>query len=73
LGQQDSSNLATGMLDQAVLRSPIDGTVIKTMIKPGEVASPGQTVAMVVNNSKLYISANVEETEIDRIRDGQKV
>jgi multidrug resistance efflux pump len=73
IGQQDSSNLATGMLDQAVLRSPIEGTVIKTMVKAGEVASPGQTVAMVVNKEQLYVSANVEETVIHRIQVGQPV
>ncbi|MDQ1909698.1 HlyD family efflux transporter periplasmic adaptor subunit [Paenibacillus sp. GD4] len=73
IGSQDSNNLSTSNLDQAMLRSPIEGTVIKTMVKPGEVASPGQTVAMVVDNSKLYISANIEETDIHRIHSGQKV
>ncbi|WP_248925189.1 HlyD family efflux transporter periplasmic adaptor subunit [Paenibacillus hamazuiensis] len=73
IGQQDNNNLSTSMLDQAALRSPIEGTVIKTMVKPGEVASPGQTVAMVVDNQHLYVSANIEETEIHRIKPGQKV
>lgn len=73
VGQQDSNNLSISMLDQATLRSPIEGTVIKSMIKPGEVASPGQTVAMVVDQNKLYVSANIEETEIHRIKTGQKV
>ncbi|WP_166244779.1 efflux RND transporter periplasmic adaptor subunit [Paenibacillus turpanensis] len=73
IGQQDSSNLSTSMLDQAVLRSPIEGTVIKTSVHEGEIASPGQTVAMVVDNSKLYVSANIEETDIQRVHKGQKV
>ncbi|NHN29669.1 HlyD family secretion protein [Paenibacillus agricola] len=73
LGQQDSNNLSISMLDQATLRSPIEGTVIKTLIKPGEVASLGQTVAMIVDQSRLYVSANIEETEIHRIKIGQKV
>jgi multidrug resistance efflux pump len=73
VGQQDSNNLTTSMLDQATLRSPIEGTVIKSMVKPGEVASPGQTVAMVVDQSHLYVTANIEETEIHRIKIGQKV
>jgi multidrug resistance efflux pump len=73
VGQQDSNNLSVSMLDQATLRSPIEGIVIKSMIKPGEVASPGQTVAMVVDPSRLYVSANIEETEIHRIKVGQKV
>ncbi|MBP1962928.1 HlyD family efflux transporter periplasmic adaptor subunit [Paenibacillus aceris] len=73
IGQQDINNLAMSSMDQAALRAPIDGTVIKTMIKAGEVASVGQAVAMVVDTSKLYVSANIEETEINKIRDGQKV
>ncbi|TBL79999.1 efflux RND transporter periplasmic adaptor subunit [Paenibacillus thalictri] len=73
VGQQDSNNLTTSNLDQAALRSPIEGTVIKTLVREGEVASPGQTVAMVVDNSHLYVSANIEETEIHRIKVGQIV
>jgi multidrug resistance efflux pump len=73
VGQQDSNNLSISMLDQATLRSPIEGTIIKSLVKPGEVASPGQTVAMVVDQSQLYVSANIEETEIHRIKAGQKV
>lgn len=73
LGQLDTSNLSTGMLDHAVLRAPIAGTVIKTMAKEGEVVAPGQPVAMIVNKEKLYISANIEETDLDRVHVGQKV
>lgn len=73
IGQQDTNNLPAGNLDQAALRSPIDGTVIKTLVKEGEVASPGQTVAMVVNKKQLYVSANIEETEIHKLQVGQKV
>jgi multidrug resistance efflux pump len=73
LGQLDSSNLSTGMLDHAVLRAPISGTVIKTMAKEGEVVAPGQPVAMIVNKENLYISANIEETDRNRVRIGQKV
>ncbi|TVY05666.1 HlyD family efflux transporter periplasmic adaptor subunit [Paenibacillus cremeus] len=73
IGTQDNNNLPTSSLDQATLRSPIDGTVIKTMVKAGEVSSPGQTVAMVVDTNKLYVSANIEETEINKIHEGQAV
>lgn len=73
VGQQDTTNLPGNLLENAVLRSPISGTVIKTLAKTGEVVAPGQSVAMVVDESKLYISANVEETEIQRLQVGQKV
>lgn len=73
IGQQDSNNLPTSSLDQAALRSPIEGTIIKTLVKEGEVASPGQTVAMVVDLEQLYVSANIEETDIHKVQVGQKV
>lgn len=73
VGQQDSNNLATSSMDQAALRSPIEGTVIKTLIKTGEVASVGQAVAMIVDPNKLFVSANIEETTINKIHEGQKV
>jgi len=73
IGQQDTTNLPTNLLDNAALRAPISGTVLKTLAKVGEVVSPGQAVAMVVDESKLYISANIEETEVGRLQLGQKV
>lgn len=73
VAQQDSTNLATSVLDQAALRSPITGTVIKTMAKAGEVVSPGQTVAMVVDKKHLYLNANIEEGDINRVKVDQPV
>jgi multidrug resistance efflux pump len=73
VGQQDTANLAATGLENSVLRAPISGTVIKTQAKVGEVVSTGQTVALVIDESKLYISANLEETEIPRVKVGQKV
>jgi multidrug resistance efflux pump len=73
IGQQDITNLSNSLLDQATLRSPISGTVIQTSAKVGEVVSPGQSVAMVVDMSKLYISADIEETNIKKVKIGQPV
>ncbi|AET68006.1 multidrug resistance efflux pump [Desulfosporosinus orientis DSM 765] len=71
VGQQDTNNLATGLLDNASLRAPITGTVTKTLAREGEVLSPGQPIALVVDKSKLYISANIEETYISRLQNGE--
>lgn len=73
VGQQDTTNIATNLLENSVLRAPITGTVIKTQAKEGEVVSTGTSVALVIDESKLYISANLEETEIERLKLGQKV
>jgi multidrug resistance efflux pump len=73
VGQQDITNLSNNLLDQAVLRAPINGTVIQTSAKVGEVVSPGQSVAMIVDKSKLYISADIEETKITKVKKGERV
>ncbi|MFD2370032.1 efflux RND transporter periplasmic adaptor subunit [Brevibacillus sp. GCM10020057] len=73
VGQLETTNIPTNLLDNSVLRSPITGTVIKTQAKEGEVVSTGTSVALVIDESKLYISANLEETEIQRLKLGQKV
>lgn len=73
VGQQDITNLPNSLLDQATLRAPIGGTVIQTSAKTGEVVAPGQAVAMIVDKSKLYVSADVEETNIKKVKIGQPV
>lgn len=73
VGQQDITNLSNNMLDHAVLRAPIEGTVIKTQAKVGEVVAPGQAVAMIVNKQNLYVSANIEETKLNKVKPGQYV
>jgi multidrug resistance efflux pump len=73
VGQQDITNLSNSLLDQATLRSPISGTVIQTSAKVGEVVSPGQSVAMIVDKGKLYVSADVEETKINKVKIGEPV
>lgn len=71
VGQQDFVNLSASLLDQAVLRTSTNGTVVKINAKPGEVVSAGQTVATVVNKQNLYITANIKENDIHRVFIGQ--
>jgi multidrug resistance efflux pump len=73
IGQQDITNLSNNLLDQAVLRAPINGIVIQTASRVGEVVSPGQSIAMVIDKSKLYVTADIEETKITKVRNGEKV
>ena len=64
-------------LNNSVVRSPIDGTIIKRNV------DAGQTVAASLNTptlfiiakdlSRMQIEADVDETDIGRIRQGQEV
>lgn len=73
LGRQGISNPSETNIDQSVFRAPINGIVIKKQGTVGEIVSPGQTIAMIIDPNKLYITANIEETKLLKIRQGQQV
>ncbi|HPZ43173.1 MAG TPA: efflux RND transporter periplasmic adaptor subunit [Bacillota bacterium] len=60
-------------LDLSLIKSPISGTVIKKIGNVGEVGVPGSPVAMLADLNNLYITANIEETELARVKPGQVV
>lgn len=62
-----------GNYDLINLRAPIDGMIIKKTGHVGEIASPGQAVAMMADLDALYVTANIEETDLAKIKVGQAV
>lgn len=87
LGAQDtnsmasSSSLSATALNQvgsvavgkAEITAPISGEVIKSSVEEGQLVSPGQTLAVIADTSDLYVSANIEETKVDKVKPGQIV
>lgn len=73
LGRQEMVNLPESNVEIATMRSPIKGIVLKKQGNVGEVVTPGHTLAMLVDPDSLYISANIDETKIDRIKPGEMV
>lgn len=59
-------------LDRTSIVSPIDGTVVGfSMHTVGGVVSPGKVILEIVpNNSKLLVIAQVQTTDIDKVRVG---
>jgi multidrug resistance efflux pump len=53
--------------------SPIDGTVIDVKMQDGDYATATSVVLVVANTSDMYITANVEETNILKLHEGQSV
>jgi multidrug resistance efflux pump len=53
--------------------SPIDGTVIDVNMQNGDYAIASDVVMVVAETSDMYITANVEETNILKIHEGQSV
>ena len=64
--------LAEVQLKYAELTAPFDGIVISRNIEPGEVVTPGQEVFSVADLSRVDLKVFVDETEIGKIRPGQK-
>jgi multidrug resistance efflux pump len=55
------------------IESPVAGYVAAIWIYPGAVASPGQSIITIYDSSNVWISANIDETKIDRVKPGQRV
>jgi multidrug resistance efflux pump len=53
--------------------SPIDGMVIDVRMQEGDYITPSDVVMIVAKTSDIYITANVEETNILKIHTGQSV
>jgi multidrug resistance efflux pump len=57
----------------SLIRSPIDGAVINIRLQEGDYVTPSDIVVVVAKTSDVYITANVEETNILNIHTGQSV
>jgi HlyD family secretion protein len=61
-------------LDQAVLKSPIDGVIAAINVKVGElVGVGGPPAAVVVDISRYHINITVDEIDIAKVKLGQEV
>jgi membrane fusion protein, multidrug efflux system len=72
--QQARATLAAARLDleRTALRAPVDGQVGQRVARPGQYADIG-TPLMALVPMALYVVANYKETQIARIRPGQRV
>src|SRR5581483_883022 len=55
------------------LTSPVDGVVVAKPANVGEMVSPGQPVLTIVDLGKLWVTANIDEAQINRVNIGQPV
>lgn len=67
------ANGAGSIISDAEIKSPIDGQVVQNEVINGQVVSPSTDVAMIADTANAYIQANIEETSILRIKQGQVV
>ena len=57
-------------LDDRVIRSPINGVVDRVFVDQGEYITPGQRLALIHDPKKIWIEANIKETEVRKLRVG---
>ena len=69
------AQLAAAQLDleHAIVRAPIDGTIGKQNLQPGDFLGPGQAAMPLVATRGLWIDANFKETDLTHVRVGQPV
>lgn len=65
--------LADTRLSQSILASPVSGMVLAKHAEPGEMLAAGSPVLTVGKLDEVWIRAYIPETELGRIKLGQKV
>ncbi|MCX5740925.1 MAG: HlyD family secretion protein [Proteobacteria bacterium] len=71
---------ATAALDQAALnlgyakiRAQVDGTVTRRTVEPGQMVSAERPLMAIVGAGEAWVVANFKETQLARLRPGQRV
>lgn len=60
-------------LSYTVITAPADGLVSKVNVQPGQFIQAGQSLFSIVLNNEKWVIANFKETQLDRMKEGQKV
>jgi membrane fusion protein (multidrug efflux system) len=60
-------------LSYTVITAPEDGLVSKINIRPGQFVQAGQSLFSVVADNSIWVTANFKETQLDKMKVGQKV
>ncbi|EME71193.1 multidrug resistance efflux pump [Paramagnetospirillum caucaseum] len=60
-------------LEATILRAPVDGVIGNRAVRDGQYVRPGQTLLAVVPLGDVWIDANFKETQIGRMKAGNRV
>lgn len=60
-------------MSYAYITAPADGLVSKVNVQPGQLLQPGQSTFSIVLSDDLWIVANFKETQLDKMKIGQRV
>ncbi|MGB7184562.1 MAG: HlyD family secretion protein, partial [Burkholderiaceae bacterium] len=57
---------------QTVVRAPADGVVSNMTLQAGEYVKQGQAIFSMVNDSNVWVEANLKETQLTHLEKGQR-
>ncbi|HHN64434.1 MAG TPA: HlyD family efflux transporter periplasmic adaptor subunit [Nitrospirae bacterium] len=60
-------------LSYTVIKSPVDGIVLKKTAEPGEVLAPGGVVGIVIDPHSIYVKTYLPEPYLGKVRTGETV
>ncbi|HEY2721722.1 MAG TPA: HlyD family secretion protein [Chitinophagaceae bacterium] len=60
-------------LSYTVITAQQDGLVSKVNVQPGQFVQAGQALFSVVHSTQVWVVANFKETQLNKMREGQKV
>lgn len=55
------------------IQAPVSGVVVSRGVNQGDIASPGQTLLTIADLSNLWVIANIDENDVNRVKPGQRV
>jgi len=71
--RQADVDFAKLQLSYTNITSPATGIVSKKNVQRGQLVQAGQTLFSVVNDNSIYVTANFKETQLQDIKEGNKV
>ncbi|NJD19630.1 MAG: HlyD family secretion protein [Gemmatimonadetes bacterium] len=60
-------------LSYVEIGAPVSGVMSRKQVEVGQLVQPGQPVGAVVGDSAVWVTANLKETEMAEVREGQEV
>jgi membrane fusion protein (multidrug efflux system) len=60
-------------LEYATVKAPVKGIVSRKSVEMGQVIQPGQPLMTVIPLDRVWVTANFKETQLERMRPGQRV
>ncbi len=69
---KSQQSLAKLRLQDSIVRAPVTGKILKIMARPGELVGGQQPILQLANTAQMEVVAEVYETDIGKVRRGDK-